>query len=219
MNKAQQAALDYRLQDIRRHWSENTKEERLLSPTGETTPGSDVAPSSPSTYVGKASDISFVRNISQYMRNPEAPDGDNRLVQNYSQTHVPDCLIALKFPLQVPSRDEAEQFIDVYLSTIHIAYPFICKPIMLEAFQRFQAGDDDKGEFREWLALFSKAGAPYFYIRVLWVVILTTSQIPYLPSDRITRPSLMGRTIVPTNTLDILNSPSTSRVKSARIAL
>lgn len=169
MNKAQQAALDLRLQDVRRHWSQNTEEERVLNPTAETAPGSDVAPPPPSTYVGKASDIYFVRNISQYMRNPEAPDGDNRLVKNYCQTHVSNCLITLKFPIQVPPRDEPEQFLDVYLSTIHIAYPFICKPIMLEAFQRFQAGEHDKGEFGEWLALFSKAAAFCFYIPLCWL--------------------------------------------------
>lgn len=42
---------------------------------------------------------------------------------------------------------------DVYLSTIHIAYPFLCKPVLLEQFQRFQAGDHGDPGYRPWLVL------------------------------------------------------------------
>ena len=151
LDKASQAALDAKLEDIRRHTphAEPQNDNPVASPHNGTG-----AVASPPTYVGKASDIYFIHSVRQCVQGPMDPVGD--AAQNYSQTHSQEISTLFKYPLLFPPPAEAEQFLDVYLSTIHIAYPFMCKSALLEAFQRFQNGDIHHPEFRPWLALFSK---------------------------------------------------------------
>jgi hypothetical protein len=152
LDGARQSALDASLGEIRRHIPHQAQQ-RSREATEATLPAHDSPVASSPTYVGKASDIHFIHSIRQCVQGPTEPAGE--AAQNYSQTHSPETLTLFKHPVLFPSPSEAEQFLDVYLSTIHVAYPFISKSVLLEAFQRFQAGDINKPEFRPWLALFS----------------------------------------------------------------
>ncbi|KAJ5659474.1 hypothetical protein N7507_005925 [Penicillium longicatenatum] len=152
LDGARQSALDASLGEIRRHIPHQAQQ-RSQEATVATPPAHDSPVASSPTYVGKASDIHFIHSIRQCVQGPTEPAGE--AAQNYSQTHSPESLTLFKHPVLFPSPSEAEQFLDVYLSTIHVAYPFISKSVLLEAFQRFQAGDINKPEFRPWLALFS----------------------------------------------------------------
>ena len=80
---------------------------------------------------------------------------DDIATQNYSQTHISQSPVTLRDPPLLPSKDEADMFMRVYLSTIHIAYPFLPKTPLLEAFEILQSGDIQKPEIRPWLAIFS----------------------------------------------------------------
>jgi hypothetical protein len=155
LDHSQQAALDFSLQDIRSLVPQEQTGDGLVH--GGTSAVAQVALSTvPSpTYVGKANDIHFIQNIRQCV--PGYRAGEGVPAQNYSLTYVPETLTALAHPLLFPSPTEAGQFLDVYLSTIHIAYPFISKSILLDAFQRFQEGEVHEPEFRPWLAILSKA--------------------------------------------------------------
>lgn len=133
---------------------EPTGDEQVPGDANAITPGGRVA-ASPPTYVGKASDIHFIQSICQCVHGHRTDEEVS--AQNYSQTYVSECLTALTHPLLFPSQTEADQFLEVYLSTIHIAYPFISKSILLDAFQRFQKGEVHEPEFRPWLAILSKA--------------------------------------------------------------
>ena len=113
-----------------------------------------IATASSPTYVGKASDIHFIQSIRQCVHGPGADE--EVPAQNYSQTYLSGSLSALTHPLLCPSPAEADQYLDVYLSTIHIAYPFVSKSILLDAFQQFQNGAVHEPEFRPWIAIFSK---------------------------------------------------------------
>lgn len=105
------------------------------------------------TYVGKASDIHFIHSVNRCVNGRDS-SSDDVGAQNYSQTHVSQSPMALRDPL-LPSKDEADLFMGVYLSTIHIAYPFLPKSPLLKAFERFKSGDTNQPELRPLLAIFS----------------------------------------------------------------
>lgn len=151
LDDARQASLDASLGEIRRHIPHREQPVRATEGTPEDNDAASV--SSPPTYLGKASDLHFIHSIRQCVQGPTGPVAE--AAQNYSQTHSPESLTLFKYDLLFPSPAEAEQFLDVFLSTIHVAYPFICKSVLLDAFKKFQAGDINKPEFRPWLALLS----------------------------------------------------------------
>ncbi|KAE8383902.1 fungal-specific transcription factor domain-containing protein [Aspergillus bertholletiae] len=162
LDPAQQAKLDAGLQNIQSQLPDATKTEQP-SPDAIAAPEEgDTTECSP-TYVGKASDIHFVHYIRKYVTGNSSLNEDDLPTQSY--THHPNLgtFVALTQPPLVPSQSEAEQFLDVYLSTIHVAYPFICKSVLLREFRRFQVGDHSQPEFRPWLALFNFIFAIGFY--------------------------------------------------------
>ncbi|GAB1192795.1 hypothetical protein APSETT444_001992 [Aspergillus pseudonomiae] len=154
LDPTQQAKLDAGLQNIQNQLPDVAKTEQP-GPNAIAAPqGDDTTESSP-TYVGKASDIHFVHYIRKYVTGNGSLDEDDLPTQSYAHHPNLGTFVALTQPPLVPSEAEAEQFLDVYLSTIHVAYPFICKSVLLREFGRFQAGDHNRPEFRPWLALFS----------------------------------------------------------------
>ncbi|KAB8260715.1 fungal-specific transcription factor domain-containing protein [Aspergillus pseudonomiae] len=179
LDPTQQAKLDAGLQNIQNQLPDVAKTEQP-GPNAIAAPqGDDTTESSP-TYVGKASDIHFVHYIRKYVTGNGSLDEDDLPTQSYAHHPNLGTFVALTQPPLVPSEAEAEQFLDVYLSTIHVAYPFICKSVLLREFGRFQAGDHNRPEFRPWLALFNfifaigsyytsfphgRHGGPYPYFR------------------------------------------------------
>lgn len=167
LDNAQQAAVDDRLQEVRRVLRQDSGRQQPGSNSGlnpEVVPHNLTAAAASPTYVGKASDIHFIHSIRQCVHGHERPTvGGSTPTEDYHRDfHTPEAFAILKHPMLIPSQAEAGHFLDVYLSTIHIAYPFICKSVLLEAFQHFMRGDHhDKSEFRPWLALFSKTNAPF----------------------------------------------------------
>lgn len=139
------------------------------------------------TYVGKASDIHFIHSIRQCIGGCNLPEKEDEAADYYSQSHALRSLVALNHPLLIPNRADAQKYVDVYLSTIHIAYPFLHKAVLLEQFQRFQAGNHGDPEYQTWLALFSKGHLRISVsnYKVIGFKTLTIPYILYLLSDRI----------------------------------
>jgi hypothetical protein len=106
-------------------------------------------------YLGEASDVRFYHAIREILR-----DGDlsgsvaESDIQSYDQGILPlqrqdgdgihTCL---------PTRDLADEYIAIYFATIHIAYPFICKPSFMALYERLWKGDLDVTENSSWLPL------------------------------------------------------------------
>lgn len=155
LDSFRQTTLDLSLQNIRRQLPETTKGEQLARGRAMAT-HEDYATESSPTYVGKASDIHFIHSVREYVSGHCPPAEDDLPSQSYTQYHSFRAFAAFTRPVLVPSEAEADQFLDVYLSTIHIAYPFICRSVLLKEFQRFKTGDHDQPDFQPWLALFSK---------------------------------------------------------------
>lgn len=160
LDNANQIALNLSLQEIRRlvpQEFQKAQHSLQTSDPGETDGSSrDIASASPRTYVGKASDLHFIHSIRQYVHGPEPSPGEDTTIQNYSQCPLVDGLAALKHPMFIPSRENADKYLEVYLSTIHIAYPFISKQHLLDAYQIFWTTESNYLDFQPWLAIFSE---------------------------------------------------------------
>ncbi|RAH70385.1 uncharacterized protein BO66DRAFT_438386 [Aspergillus aculeatinus CBS 121060] len=154
----QKGTLNASLDTIRRQLPVNAADSSLEQPVSTREPStvsSEAGVNSPATYVGKASDIHFIHRIRQCYQTGAWTAREPSPADNYTQTHTTKSLAGLTQPLIVPTPTEAQGFIEVYLSTIHVAYPFLCREILLEQFQVFQAGDYAAQEFEPWLALFN----------------------------------------------------------------
>ena len=118
------------------------------------------------TYVGKVSDVHFIHTARRCMQghgtsaveNEREDDGMAR--QSYSRTFNGDNLAGWSHALLLPSRDEAVRFLDIYLSTIHLAYPFLCRQTTLDEFDHLWTDRHKDPEYRPWIALFSKFVPP-----------------------------------------------------------
>lgn len=104
-------------------------------------------------YVGKASEIDFIDKVRRCVGEEPAEEIPT---QDYSQDHPLERSAPFKFSTLLPSRDDAEMFVSVYLSTIHIAYPFLSQSAVNQALEKFLARDIYHAHFRPWLAILSK---------------------------------------------------------------
>ncbi|KAJ9283821.1 transcriptional regulator family: Fungal Specific TF [Paecilomyces variotii] len=153
LDGALRAALDMTLTNIRRHIpDEIVSGDASQSPDTQGASGKkDVE--SPS-YVGRASDIHFFNTVRDCMREHEsATTGEERDNQSYEQVDMSDDTAAFGRPLQLPSQEEADRYIDIYFSTIHVAYPFLYKAAVLRQYHRLWNGELDGKRDRSWLAL------------------------------------------------------------------
>ena len=92
------------------------------------------------------------------MREQEDPSrsGDND-AEHDNQSYLSGLPPAIGKPLELPTREVARNYLDIYFSTIHIAYPFLCKPTVLRHMQKIWSGDFYEANDRPWLALLSES--------------------------------------------------------------
>ena len=104
-------------------------------------------PVSSPTYYGKASDLGFLNTIRDFMREQEDPSrSEENDAENYDQSYLSELSPTIGKPLQLPTRETARNYLSTYLSTIHIAYPFLCKRTTLRHKQKIWSGDFNGGE-------------------------------------------------------------------------
>lgn len=171
-----QAFLDRSLGTIRQRVSQDQEGEEFTTPRSEAIPRDGTTAMPSCTYVGKASDIHFINSVHQSVRDPETPVSDVTFASNYIEPHALENSAFLKQPILFPSQKDTDQFLRVYLSTIHIAYPFISQSSLLEALLRFHSREIYQPEFRPWLAIFSKPR-----ICISWLHISATDERYQLP--------------------------------------
>ena len=154
LDSSSQAAIDLGLSNIRRQGSVDNVIGEQDSYTIKAAP-EDHGDFESITYVGKASDIHFIHTARRCMQGNGSSD-----IQSYSRMRNSDSLAGWKHTLLLPSREEAVQFLEIYLSTIHLAYPFLHRQTTLDEFEHLWTDRHNKAEYRPWLALFSK-DCPY----------------------------------------------------------
>lgn len=154
LDGAERAAFDMTLASIHQQLPDGlVPQERASSPAANETNKRD---NDSPTYFGKASDIHFFNTVRNFMREHEVLHAvEDKDAQTYEQTDVSENRTAFGKPLQLPSREEAGQFLDIYFSTIHVAYPFLCKSTVLRHFHRIWNDELNERFDRPWLALLS----------------------------------------------------------------
>lgn len=166
--------IQYKLSDSDRAVVESTLSsirQRLPDKTGSTlparTPNTSIPPESITPissgrrsaaiqrYLGEASELRFYHSVKRVLRDDqisEAAPGNN--IDGYDQE---DNYMAGpeggKIAPNPPPRQLADTYIDIYFSTIHIAYPFVCRPVFMANYEKFWRGDIESGKDLSWIPL------------------------------------------------------------------
>ena len=115
-------------------------------------------------YLGEASDITFFNKMKQALslhsdiEHPQKPNPSDRL-DSYEQDGLVIATISDVEAGILPSRATADKFLDIYFSTIHIAYPFIWEPGFREKYEAFWKSESLEGFRGPWLSILRKLKA------------------------------------------------------------
>ena len=119
------------------------------------------SPSPSRRFLGEASDIRFVHSMESQFCHPSGSDQQMQGVpegrvhsyeQDVSRTPGPSDPSGGR----LPPKSTADDYVDIFFSTIHIAYPFLSEPDFRRQYESFWRSDSLE-DFREpWLSLLHK---------------------------------------------------------------
>ena len=119
-------------------------------------------------YLGEASDIRFFHTmksaLSERTENGHQPDILDREGDSYEQEELRTQCLAQKDHGFLPTRANADRFVDIYFSTIHIAYPFISQTDFRRTYDSFWSSESLEGFRGSWLSLLCKPPSIFFVI-------------------------------------------------------
>nr|RBQ83601.1 hypothetical protein FVER53263_13272 [Fusarium verticillioides] len=113
--------------------------------------GSDTLPFRPQAsqaerYLGKVSDVCFFNLVKRVLQaQPGSSDSDQR-VDSYEQVDdiaSPSVNVIPCRVVELPSREAAKAFADVYFSTVHLAFPFIPQSLFMRSLDQALDSSDD----------------------------------------------------------------------------
>lgn len=121
---------------------------------GTTTPDQPVADGihldSVQRYLGEASDIRFFRTVKATFgqQDPEVPEAQ---VDSYEQDGIRPG-VSEQDGGCLPDRTAADNLVNIYFATIHIAYPFISEPEFRTTYEKFWQSESLEGFRPPWLS-------------------------------------------------------------------
>lgn len=149
------ASLDLTLSSVRRQlpedirvFAENARRPQAQSLPGERKPGAEGI-----GYLGQTSDT-WVFNIAKEFLHDDEPSRSpiENAIHSYDRGAPP---LHRGMLTELPTREAADAYVDIYFFTIHIAYPFVSRRSFLAQYEEFWA--DGKGD-DAWLSLLCKFG-------------------------------------------------------------
>ncbi|KAF5263671.1 hypothetical protein FOXYS1_5580 [Fusarium oxysporum] len=97
-------------------------------------------------YLGKVSDVCFFNLVKRVLQaQPGSADSDQR-VDSYEQVDdiaSPSVNVMPGRVVELPSREAAKVFADVYFSTVHLAFPFIPQSLFMRSLDQALDSSDD----------------------------------------------------------------------------
>lgn len=78
-------------------------------------------------YLGEVSDVRFFNLVRRVVLEDDRSDEADEFMHSYEQDDPLPPNTVREVSLELPSPEIAEKYMDIYFSTIHIAYPFIPK--------------------------------------------------------------------------------------------
>jgi hypothetical protein len=137
--------------------------------------GSDTLPFRPQAsqaerYLGKVSDVCFFNLVKRVLQaQPGSSDSDQR-VDSYEQVDdiaSPSVNVIPCRVVELPSREAAKAFADVYFSTVHLAFPFIPQSLFMRSLDQALDSSDDCSLDNTRLALICKLQPSLCHWRVV----------------------------------------------------
>ncbi|KIW94548.1 uncharacterized protein Z519_04524 [Cladophialophora bantiana CBS 173.52] len=128
------------------------------SPPSQSLPDQESASVLSRRFLGEASDITFFNTMKQALTlrsEAEQSEGDTSTTQldSYEQDGALRTACADSAAESLPPRAIADKFLEIYFSTIHMAYPFIWEPVFRQKYEAFW-GSDSLQNFRgPWLSV------------------------------------------------------------------
>lgn len=101
-------------------------------------------------YLGEVSDVRFVHVVSRGVFHHGTSDNDDTMETYDQDDPIPQMPIK---DLDLPPPEIAEQYLDAYFNTIHIAYPFIRKSSLIRAYRSYREDAVSEDVGTSWLAL------------------------------------------------------------------
>lgn len=123
-------------------------------------------------YLGEVSDVRFFNLVRRVVLANGAPDGhghgNDEGMDSYEQDDpIPQRLLS-EVSLELPSPEIAEEYIDIYFTTIHIAYPYIPKSTFIRVYRKLRESNVYEDMDISWLALICES---VFYSYSLYLTI------------------------------------------------
>jgi hypothetical protein len=131
------------------------------SPSNESLGSPAASPSSSQRYLGEASDIRFFNAMKQTLFesscNNEPQQGDSLCrIDSYEQDEVQRQATIDEDQVYLPKRATVDNYVEIYFSTIHIAYPFVWRPGFMETYEKFWQSESLEKLRGPWLSLLCK---------------------------------------------------------------
>ena len=89
-------------------------------------------------YLGKVSDVSFFNSVRDLLSNDGGQLQQPSPMESYERDAAdPNDALEHHKNLDVPDREISDKYIATYFATIHVAYPFLCRPSFMHEYELF----------------------------------------------------------------------------------
>lgn len=92
----------------------------------------------PPGYHGEASDVHFYNVVKRILHDRLSADHVGEAVVHYEQDELDSSKSLAELSLELPDREVVEDALDIYFSTIHIAYPFLMRSSLTHVYEHFK---------------------------------------------------------------------------------
>lgn len=103
-------------------------------------------------YLGEASDVRFFNLVKRALQDENLSERDDEGMDSYEQDDADDPAACVA-SVELPSPEIADGYLDMYFSTIHVAYPFIPRLSFMKTYRKVREHGVTEDTDISWLAL------------------------------------------------------------------
>lgn len=103
-------------------------------------------------YLGEASDVRFFNLVKRALQEENLSEWDDEGMDSYEQDDADDPAARVA-EVELPSPEVANGYLDMYFSTIHVAYPFIPRSTFMKTYREVREHGVTEDIDISWLAL------------------------------------------------------------------
>jgi hypothetical protein len=128
-------------------------------PTSDkTSPSHENLAMPPQRYLGEASEVRFLHIMKQTLSGkvgpqPSLPPTHSEVWDSYEQDEITRHSNYEQKPFLLPPRATADSYLQIFFSTIHTAYPFVCQQAFQKQYEEFWKTDAPDKLHGPWLSL------------------------------------------------------------------